>query len=37
MRRPWNRLRYSDVTPKAVYLDRRRLMAGAAGLAAAAR
>ena len=36
MRRPWNRLRYSDVTPKAVYLDRRRLMAGAAGLAAAA-
>ena len=27
---------YSDVTPKAVYLDRRALMAGAAGLAAAA-
>jgi len=30
------RLRYSDVTPKAAYLGRRRLLAGAAGLAAAA-
>jgi sulfoxide reductase catalytic subunit YedY len=30
------RLRYSDVTPKAAYLGRRQLMAGAAGLAAAA-
>ena len=30
------RLRYSDVTPKAAYLGRRQLLAGAAGLAAAA-
>jgi sulfoxide reductase catalytic subunit YedY len=29
-------LSYSDVTPRAVYLDRRRLLAGAAGMAAAA-
>jgi sulfoxide reductase catalytic subunit YedY len=30
------KLRYSDVTPKAAWLGRRELMAGAAGLAAAA-
>ena len=30
------KLGYADVTPKAVWLDRRRLMAGAAGIAAAA-
>jgi len=30
------RLRHSEVTPKAAWLDRRRLLAGAAGLAAAA-
>jgi sulfoxide reductase catalytic subunit YedY len=30
------KLRYSDVTPRSAYLDRRSLIAGAAGLAAAA-
>jgi sulfoxide reductase catalytic subunit YedY len=30
------KLGYADVTPKAVWLDRRRLMAGGAGIAAAA-
>jgi sulfoxide reductase catalytic subunit YedY len=36
MARKTRDLGYSDVTPKAAYLDRRRLMAAAAGLAASA-